>query len=183
MIMSASDGWASTRGEVCGKRRGNTARSSSADHLEGEVVMENISTKLQETGRHAQKQRDVFLARAGGASRAWAMETRAASVALVEYVRSEAMGWRRYVTKRAARARVALVAAISPRGFERRVLVGVDSVLRAATTRVRGRIVMLDGASTPKRSRATANGSRTKSRAKGAAKPQLPAALAGVSRH
>jgi hypothetical protein len=122
-------------------------------------IVDTIASKLEETTRHAARQRE----------------------AIMDFVRAESAGWQRFASRRAASVRSDIVSTLSPRGFERRVLGAIDAALRALDGKVRERLASLDGAKPRKRrAGASKNGN---GRVKTAKAALTPTAIAGASRH
>jgi hypothetical protein len=148
------------------------------------TVVENVYSKLLETTRHATKQRDAFFARARSANRAWANETQRAGLEIVDFVRDEAKSWRRFLVQQASRFGTDVRLVFSPRGWEQRLLTGVDGTLVAIDSRVKGRLASLEA---PKKRAKRANGVAKKkgaARVKSAKPVHVATALAGgAARH
>jgi hypothetical protein len=132
-----------------------TARGPRCKLTQEVTIVDTIASKLEETGRHAARQRD----------------------GIVEFVRTESAGWQRFASRRAATVRGDIASALSPKGLERRVLGVIDAALRSLDGKVRARMALLDGA----KSRRKRNGKNGRGKATKAA--TMPAALAGTSRH
>ncbi len=114
--------------------------------------MEPIAAMLQQTGQHAARQRAVLVGRTRNATRTFATETRGAGNDFINFVRTEAKRWQRYVQKRADQA-AAAVGSLAPRALEKQLLRRVDSTLRSLDARVRGRLNALDKSRAPKTAR------------------------------
>lgn len=135
--------------------------------------MDSVVSKLQETGQHVVKKGDALLARTKGAGEAFLGEVKDAGLELVGFVRSEAKGWKRYLTQRTSRVQTEARALFAPRTFERGILTRVDGTLRTLDAKVRARLVALDKP-TSKASRRKANGKAPARAASGKAKSSGP---------
>src|ERR1700722_11835594 len=113
-----------------------------------EVLVDSVVSKLQETGEHVAKAGKTFLD-----------EVRDAGRGLAVLVRSEAKGWRRFLTQRSSRLKGDAGALFTTSAIERELLSRVDGTLRSLDTRVRERLASLEKRTTRPAAR-KANGKR-----------------------
>jgi hypothetical protein len=157
-------------------------------------VVESVVSKLQETGQHVAKKSDLLFTRTRDAGEAFIGEVRNAGREIVGLVRTEAKGWRRFLTQRTSRLQVEAKAVFTPVTLERELLSRVDGTLRSLDAKVRERLGALEKRPTTKparRKRITkANGKAratipaTKSATKAAAKsPAAAASIVAGARH
>ena len=107
-------------------------------------MVESVVSKLQETGQHVAKKSDLLLSRTRDAGGAFLGEVRNAGREIVVLVKTEAKGWRRFLTQRRSRLRIDAKAAFTPKTLERELLTRVDGTLRSIDARVRARLGALE---------------------------------------
>ncbi len=93
--------------------------------------MDSVVSKIQETGQHTAKKTDALFARTRDAGEAFLDEVRGAGKDLVVFVRTEAKGWRRFLTQRTSQLKVEARGLFAVPAVERRLLAQVDGALRA----------------------------------------------------
>jgi hypothetical protein len=122
-------------------------------------VVESVVSKLQETGQHVAKKRDLLLSRTREAGEAFIGEVRNAGREIVVLVRTEAKGWRRFLTQRTSQFQVEAKAVFTPVTLERELLSRVDGTLRSLDAKVRERLGALEKRppTKPARRKRTAN--------------------------
>lgn len=117
--------------------------------------MDSVVSKLQETGHHVVKKSDSVFARTREAGKTFISEVRDAGREIAVLVKSEAKGWRRFLTQRTTRLRVNASAVFTPKTFERELLSRVDGTLRTLDAKVRERIAALEKGKTKRAVRKT----------------------------
>ncbi|MGO9711377.1 MAG: hypothetical protein ACLQBL_21115 [Polyangiaceae bacterium] len=117
--------------------------------------MDSVVSKLQETGHHVVKKSDLVFARTREAGKTFISEVRDAGREIAVLVKSEAKGWRRFLTQRTTRLRVDASAVFTPKTFERELLSRVDGTLRTLDAKVRERIAALEKGKTKRAVRKT----------------------------
>jgi hypothetical protein len=147
-------------------------------------MITDIVTKLEETSRHAAKQRSSLVSRTRSANVAWLRETRSAGHDVVVFVRGEAKSWRKFLVLRVSKLESGVRAALTPSGLEQKVLLGVDGTLRALDARVRKRLAVLESPASRTRARALNGAPRTGRKTSARPKPaKLPAPAAAIAGH
>jgi len=107
-------------------------------------VVESVVSKLQETGQHVAKKSDLLFSRTLDAGEAFFGEVRNAGREIVVLVRTEAKGWRRFLTQSRTRLRIEAKAVFTPKTLERELLSRVDGTLRSLDAKVRQRLGTLE---------------------------------------
>ena len=106
--------------------------------------MESVVSKIQETGQHTAKKTDALFARTRDAGEAFFDEVKGAGRDLVVFVRTEAKGWRRFLTHATSQLQGEAKAILSVPAVERRLLAQVDGALRTLDAKVRARLLSLE---------------------------------------
>ncbi len=144
--------------------------------------MESVVSKIQETGQHAAKKTDVLFARTRDAGEAFFDEVIGAGRDLVVFVRSEAKGWRRFLTQRTSLLQSEARVVLTVPSIEREILTRVDGTLRTIDAKVRARLQELDKVSAKKAARRkTANGKAPVAARKSKAGSGAKSAASGAS--
>lgn len=144
--------------------------------------MESVVSKIQETGQHAAKKTDVLIARTRDAGEAFFDEVFGAGRDLLVFVRTEAKGWRRFLTQRTSLLQSEARIVLTVPALERELLTRVDGTLRTIDAKVRARLLELEkhGAKSARR-RASANGNATAGARKKSTSGATKSAASGTS--
>jgi hypothetical protein len=138
--------------------------------------VESVVSKIQETGQHAAKKTDLLFARTRDAGEAFVDEVLGAGRDLLVFVRTEAKGWKRFLTQRSSLLQSEARVVLTVPALERELLTRVDGTLRTIDAKVRARLQELEKHSAKSvRRRGASNGKGTaaaarKSKSSGASK-------------
>jgi hypothetical protein len=136
--------------------------------------VDNVTTRLQETGQHFAKQGDAFVTRTRDAGAAFFDEARDAGRHLIGAVEAEAKRWKRYASMRGAQLRTEAKTALSVASAEKALLTQVDRTLRAIDARIRSRLAQLERKPAAGKSRKGASHGKSAARNGRKSKQALP---------